>query len=76
MLISPVVTRDLSNGRGRIYIDISGSLWIQQGRPFGVMAVPGEAELQYEDFATINAMYAEFFARGYRIDPPGTIRPL
>lgn len=71
-----VVQRTLSNGRGRVQIDAYGMLLVQQGRPFGVIAVPGEAHLLPEDVNMILEMYQEFFALGYRVAPKGTIRPL
>ena len=74
-MLQPIVTRMLNHGRGRISIQAGGDIFIEQGRPHGVMANPGEAFLAPSDFALINEMYQEYFARGHRIDDPGTARP-
>jgi hypothetical protein len=47
---------------------------IQQGRPFGVMAQPGESMLSFEDMKAIDDMIGMAMKRGWKPDPPGTIR--
>jgi hypothetical protein len=75
-MLSIVVTRNLSNRRGRVHITTNGEVWIQEGRPFGVMAVPGESFLTIDDLNMIADMYDEFYSKGYRIPSPGTVFPL
>jgi hypothetical protein len=75
-MLKPVITRNLSNGRGRVHICWDGMVWIQQGRPHGVMANAGEAFLQPEDLSLILVMLDEFKQQGGKVLKPGDIRPL
>lgn len=70
-MLKPVLTRNLPGGRGRVHINWTGMIWIQEGRPWGVMAQPGEAFLEWEDLAMIQDMVAEFVRMGGRRPPPG-----
>lgn len=75
-MLKPIITKDLSNGRGRVHINWDGMVWIQQGRPFGVMANPGEVFLNVEDLEMIDDMLEDFVATGHKILAPDVIRPL
>lgn len=70
----PIKAVELSHG-GRAHFSEGGVIHIQQGHPWGPMAVPGEAFLSVEDLRAIHRMFAEAYAEGWRPDPPGTIRP-
>lgn len=75
-MLKPVITRRLSNGRGLVHVTWTGMVWLQQGRPHGVMARPGEAFLELEDLRLIAEMLREFEAKGGRRPLPGTAVPL
>ena len=68
----PIKTIQLSHGRA--HFSAGGVIHIQQGQPFGVMAVPGEAMLSVEDLEAIQTMYHQALIEGWQPDPPGTIR--
>lgn len=73
-MLKPLKTFSLHHGRAHINWD--GTIWIQQGRPFGVMANPGEAMLSIEDLHAIQAAIVELRATGWEPLPPGTVRAL
>jgi hypothetical protein len=75
-MIDILFTIALPSRMGRAHFLRGGTIMIQQGRPFGVMAQPGEAMLSLEDMQAIDKMVGDAVATGWKPDPPGTIRPL
>lgn len=75
MSLGPFVL-EIALSDGKASIDAFGMIIIQQGRPHGIIAVPGEAHLTPRDFAALQSLYNEFLRRGYTPAPPGTIRPM
>ena len=64
-MLKLIKTADLSSGRASINFD--GTIVIQQGRPFGVMANPGEVMLSVDDLDVIKGLLKEFIDDGHRI---------
>jgi hypothetical protein len=73
-MIDVLYTIQLPSNRGRAHLLAGGTIMIQQGRPFGVMAQPGESMLSFEDMKAIDDMIGMAMKRGWKPDPPGTIR--
>ncbi len=74
-MLKALKTIQLPSNRGRAHFCEDGTIWLQQGRPFGVMAVPGESFLTLEDLKAIDKLVKDARASGWKPDPPGTIRP-
>lgn len=70
-MLKPIKTFNLHHGRAHINWD--GTIWIQQGRPFGSMANPGEAMLSQEDLKAIQVAMVELRATGWKPVKPGTV---
>jgi len=67
--------KDLPSLRGRVGINFDGTVIIQQGRPHGVMANPGEVFLNQDDLDLIKDMLDDFVSEGGEILDPDVIRP-
>jgi len=75
-MLKSIITRDLPGGRGRVHINWDGMVWVQQGRPWGVMANAGEVFLDQRDLKIISDMLQEFEQSGGEILGPEVIQPL
>lgn len=65
----------LPSGHGVAGINFDGTIVIEQGRPHGVMANPGECFLSVEDLDFLKKMLKDFETSGGKILPPDAIRP-
>ena len=68
--------KTIKTHRGLIHITWHGTIWIQQGRPHGVMANPGEVMLNLEDLDSIRTALDELRATGWEPVPEGSVIPL
>lgn len=75
-MLKAVITREFSGGRGKVHINWDGTIIIQQGRPHGVMANPGECFLDVDDLQMMLDMLDEFKNTGNEILPKNVVRAL